>query len=1144
MIRTHSTCKYCPYSTKRKVWSDSPPNAKLLLLGEAPGADEEALGKVFSGASGRLLNWAISQVGLYRPSLWITNVINCRPQKNDISTLEASDAIVACQPGLRQELEAAVAGGVTTILALGATAIKALGIHGAVEKIRGSVYEWKSKSGKIIHVVPTYHPAAIMRQHWKRSGGGTADAGVLWLADFRKAKSISEDGWVTLQEHFNLKPTVTDVEHFVDTALKSNALIAVDTETTGLSLDYAKIVVIGLASGPEDAISVPFLDKDGFNYWTPTEQERVVSALKQLFSTCDQVYQNSFFDVPLLRRHGFPVPWEKISHDTLLLSHTLAAESKHDLGSIVSLYGKTPYWKEEFKNRTVSILKMDQLEMRRYNLRDSVVLHQVLPPMLDELRTLNLVDFYHDEVQPLIAPIMEMLEEGVGFTPSRVATFKRDLEARLTEIDTQLRTDMNLPDSFNLNSDDHLRWFLFGHEPTVFKHLVDLPKKKPGTKIYAELVGIQALKDRGGPMYILAGWHPPSTASGKPSVDAEGLLSFRIQLNNRLQVIKNDEEKSKISKLLAWLDVLDEHTKLTKLLTTYTKYEPMKDGRIHPRWIAHGTVSGRLACIGGDSLITIKGKGQVSIKDYTPVFGDKVLTHTGKWKQIVRKYNQGDQLCVRLTTETDRSIICTTDHRFWTPLGWKEAKDLKEGSEVYCVGINQAEKQSIYNQTGKLSLFRGFKKTHCRANRKRTGGNSCYGNCNHQRYHRPRSSSSRESSSLLQVKNRSKFPNVREMWIKAPELEGSMLRSQRALYDENGGKTVLLSQDCLCRNVGDTSVTTPPKSHSSPHRWRSFQQQFGQSSFSDKIRPQETPQIVEHIADITFMGTLQTFDLEVEEDHSFEANGFLVHNCREPNLMNVPKPTDDPNDFGTRVRGFFTAKPGHKMISCDYVNLEAQLLAFETEDPILCEVFERGLNLHDINTRSMFKISKEDPKWKPARKAAKVFFFGGIAYGGGDLTIYKKVYNEAPDLQLTFADFKKAKDSWMREHPHYVQWKERVLQEVMTKRQLRTEFGRLRQFLGNDKDIGKEALDYKIQSAGASLVNRAMARIYAERNRLGLKARFILQVHDQLVMECPLDEVEVVKSLMVREMEKPFQFKGKTRHIPVECSEGDDFASI
>lgn len=861
MIRTHSTCKYCPYSTKRKVWSDSPPNAKLLLLGEAPGADEEALGKVFSGASGRLLNWAISQVGLYRPSLWITNVINCRPQKNDISTLEASDAIVACQPGLRQELEAAVAGGVTTILALGATAIKALGIHGAVEKIRGSVYEWKSKSGKIIHVVPTYHPAAIMRQQWKRSGGGTADAGVLWLADFRKAKSISEDGWVTLQEHFNLKPTVTDVEHFVDTALKSNALIAVDTETTGLSLDYAKIVVIGLASGPEDAISVPFLDKDGFNYWTPTEQERVVSSLKRLFSTCDQVYQNSFFDVPLLRRHGFPVPWEKISHDTLLLSHTLAAESKHDLGSIVSLYGKTPYWKEEFKNRTVSILKMDQLEMRRYNLRDSVVLHQVLPPMLDELRTLNLVDFYHDEVQPLIAPIMEMLEEGVGFTPSRVATFKRDLEARLAKIDTQLRTDMNLPDSFNLNSDDHLRWFLFGHEPTVFKHLVDLPKKKPGTKIYAELVDIQALKDRGGPIYILAGWHPPSTASGKPSVDAEGLLSFRIQLNNRLQAIKNDEEKSKISKLLSWLDVLDEHTKLTKLLTTYTKYEPMKDGRIHPRWIAHGTVSGRLA-------------------------------------------------------------------------------------------------------------------------------------------------------------------------------------------------------------------------------------------------------------------------------------------CREPNLMNVPKPTDDPNDFGTRVRGFFTAKPGHKMISCDYVNLEAQLLAFETEDPILCEVFERGLNLHDINTRSMFKISKEDSKWKPARKAAKVFFFGGIAYGGGDLTIYKKVYNEAPDLQLTFADFKKAKDSWMREHPHYVQWKERVLQEVMTKRQLRTEFGRLRQFLGNDKDIGKEALDYKIQSAGASLVNRAMARIYAERNRLGLKARFILQVHDQLVMECPLDEVEVVKSLMVREMEKPFQFKGKTRHIPVECSTGDNFGEL
>ena len=96
----------------------------------------------------------------------------------------------------------------------------------------------------------------------------------------------------------------------------------------------------------------------------------------------------------------------------------------------------------------------------------------------------------------------------------------------------------------------------------------------------------------------------------------------------------------------------------------------------------------------------------------------------------------------------------------------------------------------------------------------------------------------------------------------------------------------------------------------------------------------------------------------------------------------------------------------------------------------------------------------------------------------------------------------------------------------------------------DDADIIKEALDFKIQSSGASLVNRAMVRIARERDRLGLKARFVLQVHDQLVMECPDEEVPTIQSLMVSEMERPFTYKGQTRIIKVDPTVGKTFGEL
>jgi DNA polymerase-1 len=265
--------------------------------------------------------------------------------------------------------------------------------------------------------------------------------------------------------------------------------------------------------------------------------------------------------------------------------------------------------------------------------------------------------------------------------------------------------------------------------------------------------------------------------------------------------------------------------------------------------------------------------------------------------------------------------------------------------------------------------------------------------------------------------------------------------------------------------------------------------------------------------------------------------------CREPNLQNIPKTRggDDPRE---PIRKFFVARPGYKLISCDYINLEAQLLAYETLDPILCDIFEHDLNLHDINTKSMFKIDETDIRWKVARRAAKIFFFGGISYGGGDYEIFESVSLEAPELYLTFAEFKAAKDNWMADHPAYVAWKNATIEEVMKTREVRTEFGRFRVFLGNDRDIGKQALDFKIQSPGASLVNRAMVRVDTRYEERKMQSCFVCQVHDQLVVEAPDNEVEEAAAILKEEMEKPFLFKGVMRKVPVDLTIGSDLGEV
>jgi DNA polymerase len=150
-----ATCQHCELAATRTqvVFSSGPSTSPLVLLGEAPGAEEDARGIPFVGQSGQLLVRLLSEVGLDRDSLYVTNVVKCRPPENRTPT---KDEVATCAQWLEPQLRALAP---AVIVALGAVAAKSvLGNQITISKVRGQRFE-----GPFGSVIPTFHPAYGLR---------------------------------------------------------------------------------------------------------------------------------------------------------------------------------------------------------------------------------------------------------------------------------------------------------------------------------------------------------------------------------------------------------------------------------------------------------------------------------------------------------------------------------------------------------------------------------------------------------------------------------------------------------------------------------------------------------------------------------------------------------------------------------------------------------------------------------------------------------------------------------------------------------------------------------------------------------------------------------------------------------------------
>jgi DNA polymerase len=155
------TCMECRLGSTRNsfVFGSGNPNADILIIGEAPGADEDAQGLPFVGAAGKLLTKILEAIELSRDEVYIANIIKCRPPEN---RRPEKDEIAQCEPYLQKQIELIKP---AFILALGLTAVNTLfKKNHQMQDIRGKVMNYHGVS-----LLATYHPAALLRNpNWKK----------------------------------------------------------------------------------------------------------------------------------------------------------------------------------------------------------------------------------------------------------------------------------------------------------------------------------------------------------------------------------------------------------------------------------------------------------------------------------------------------------------------------------------------------------------------------------------------------------------------------------------------------------------------------------------------------------------------------------------------------------------------------------------------------------------------------------------------------------------------------------------------------------------------------------------------------------------------------------------------------------------
>ena len=243
----------------------------------------------------------------------------------------------------------------------------------------------------------------------------------------------------------------------------------------------------------------------------------------------------------------------------------------------------------------------------------------------------------------------------------------------------------------------------------------------------------------------------------------------------------------------------------------------------------------------------------------------------------------------------------------------------------------------------------------------------------------------------------------------------------------------------------------------------------------------------------------------------------------EPNLQNIPIRYKE----GKEIRKAFIPEENSVFLSSDYSQIELRMFAHMSGEQNLIDAFKHHLDIHTKTAMDIYHVSKDEVT-KNMRRDAKAVNFG-IIYGISSFGL-------AEDLGVDIKTAKKFLDNYLETFPGIKNYMDKVIKDAYEKGYVKTIMNRKRKIdeLYNTNHMIKVqgermALNTPVQGSSADILKKAMIDIYNEFNRLNLKSKMILQVHDELIFNVKNDELEKVKEIVINFMENAYKL-----NVPLE----------
>lgn len=373
------------------VPDEGPADARILFVGDSPGGDEHEQKRPFIGTSGQILITALSNLGVEREEVRLANLCHYRPYQNRFDNLIGTDALKEGISLLHQYIKLVKP---HVIVPLGAHPLEALTGKTGIGKWRGSIISYIHD--ETIKVIPTYHPAAVLR-----------DASLYPTFKIDLARIIQDSNYREFnlpQRRYIIDPRGLDLEEWTQRLCNSPEL-ACDIETVRGS---QHILCVGFAPSKDVGVCI-----------VPLDEARKSAISRILASSARKIFQFGTFDYRQLTDNGYQVidlEAQELGRlywaDTMVMQHVLAPELPRSLGYLTSVLTREPYYKTEGRGNVPNDSKSWSLKANKealyvYNAKDCCCTFEIYEQLMPDIES----DIYHPETFDFEMSMLETFDE-------------------------------------------------------------------------------------------------------------------------------------------------------------------------------------------------------------------------------------------------------------------------------------------------------------------------------------------------------------------------------------------------------------------------------------------------------------------------------------------------------------------------------------------------------------------------------------------------------------------------------------------------------------------------------------------------------------------------------------------------------------